>query len=69
MLKLSRARVIADIGQMAAELGINIYNVEIAHSAEGPRGVLVLVVDTAEAPRLHDAVVAKGHRATVSELS
>jgi prephenate dehydrogenase len=64
-----REGVLAEFTSLAAELGINIYNVEIAHSAEGPRGVLVLVVDTAEAPRLHDAVVAKGHRATVSELS
>ena len=31
-----------------ATSGINIYDIEIAHSAEGPRGVLVLVVDGAD---------------------
>ena len=33
--------------RLAGDLGINIYDIEIAHSAEGPRGVLVLVVDGA----------------------
>ena len=54
---------------LAGDLGINIYDIEIAHSAEGPRGVLVLVVGSDEAPALHQAVTAQGHRATVRELS
>ena len=42
-----RTGVIAEITVLAAELGINIVDLEIAHSVEGDRGVLVLVVDTA----------------------
>ena len=38
--------------RLAGDLGINIYDIEIAHSAEGPRGVLVLVVAAAEAEQL-----------------
>ena len=37
--------VLAEITSLAADAGINIYDIEIAHSAEGPRGVLILVVD------------------------
>jgi prephenate dehydrogenase len=40
-----RPGVIAEVTSLATELGANIYDIEIAHSAEGPRGVLVLVVD------------------------
>ncbi|HMD44904.1 MAG TPA: prephenate dehydrogenase/arogenate dehydrogenase family protein [Acidimicrobiales bacterium] len=64
-----RRGVLAELTTLAGDLGINIYDVEIAHSAEGPRGVLVLVVDAAEAATLHDAVTAHGYRCTVGELS
>ncbi|HWE66042.1 MAG TPA: prephenate dehydrogenase [Acidimicrobiales bacterium] len=57
-----RHGVLAEITSLAADLGISIYDIEIAHSAEGPRGVLILVVDTAEAPKLRDAVEALGYR-------
>jgi prephenate dehydrogenase len=64
-----REGVLAEFTSLAGDLGINIYDIEIAHSAEGPRGVLVLVVGSDEAPALHQAVTAQGHRATVRELS
>ncbi len=48
-----RPGVLAEVTTLAGELGVNIYDLEIAHSAEGPRGVLVLVVDAA----LAEAVV------------
>ncbi len=37
---------------LASELGINIFDLEIAHSVEGDRGVLVLVIDAAVGPVL-----------------
>jgi len=42
-----RPGVLAEVTTLAGELGVNIYDLEIAHSAEGPRGVLVLVIDAA----------------------
>jgi prephenate dehydrogenase len=39
-----RPGVLAEVTTLAGELGVNIYDIEIAHSAEGPRGVLLLVV-------------------------
>jgi len=54
---------------VAADGRISIYDIEIAHSAEGPRGVLILVVDTAEADRLRDAIEAKGYHCRAERLS
>ena len=55
--------VLAEITSLAGDLGINIYDIEIAHSAEGPRGVLVLVVGSDQAAgRSSGAVTAQGYR-------
>jgi prephenate dehydrogenase len=64
-----RAGVLAEITSLAADAGIGIYDIEIAHSAEGPRGVLILVVDGADAETLAAAVEAKGYRCQVAHLS
>ncbi|MGH9296682.1 MAG: prephenate dehydrogenase/arogenate dehydrogenase family protein [Acidimicrobiales bacterium] len=42
-----RPGVLAEVTAMASRMSANIYDIEIAHSTEGPRGVLVLVVDEA----------------------
>ena len=55
-----RAGVLAEITSLAADAGIGIYDIEIAHSAEGPAGVLILVVDGADAETLAAAVEAHG---------
>ena len=44
----------------AAELGVSVADVEIAHSVEGPGGVLVLVVEADPATRLVEALGATG---------
>jgi prephenate dehydrogenase len=53
-----RPGVLAEVTTLLGEMGVNIYDLEIAHSAEGDKGVLVLIVDsiTTEAIRsaLHD---------------
>jgi prephenate dehydrogenase len=64
-----RHGVLAEITSLAAVGGISIYDIEIAHSAEGPRGVLILVVDTAEADRLRDAIEAQGYHCRAERLS
>ena len=40
-----RPGVIAEVSTLLGGLGVNIFDIEIAHSAEGDRGVLVLIVD------------------------
>jgi prephenate dehydrogenase len=64
-----RAGVLAEITSLAADAGIGIYDIEIAHSAEGPRGVLILVVDSAEAETLAGAVESHGYRCRWEHLS
>ena len=64
-----RAGVLAEITSLAADAGIGIYDIEIAHSAEGPRGVLILVVDGADAGTLTSAIEARGYRCRAEHLS
>ncbi len=64
-----RRGVLAEITSLAADAGSSIYDIEIAHSAEGPRGVLILVVDTAAAGPLRDAIEERGYRCRAEQLS
>jgi prephenate dehydrogenase len=64
-----RQGVLAEFTGLAGDLGINIYDLTIAHSAEGPRGVLTLVVGADEADRLRKAIEGRGHSCTVIELA
>ncbi len=63
-----RPGVIAEITTMAGDMGVNIFDLEIAHSVEGDRGVMVLVVDSRDAESLHDALAARGFRPTAGFL-
>lgn len=64
-----REGVLAELTSVAGDLGVNIYDIEIAHSPEGPRGVLLLVVDAEDAVKLRDAVCARGYHATAQAIS
>lgn len=64
-----REGVLAEITGAASDLGVNIYDIEIAHSPEGPRGVLVLVVEGSDAPALREQMRRRGHRSTAQDLS
>ncbi len=59
-----RPGVFAEIYTLAFELDVNIVDDDIAHSVEGDRGVLVLVVDGGAAPTLLAALAERGYRAT-----
>ncbi len=59
-----RAGMIAEISVLAAELGVNIVDLEIAHSLDGDRGVMILVVDQLSAPTLLTTLSGRGYRAT-----
>jgi len=61
-----RPGVIAEVTVLAAELGINILDLEIAHSVDGDRGVLVLLVDRLSAPTLLATLADRGYRASGS---
>jgi prephenate dehydrogenase len=57
-----RPGVLAEVTTLAGELDVNVLDLEIAHSAEGDRGVLIVTVDAQAAPRLCAALEARGYR-------
>jgi prephenate dehydrogenase len=64
-----RPGVLAEITTLAGDLAVNISDLEIAHSAEGDRGVLVVVVDADSASELVAALIARGYRCTARNLA
>jgi hypothetical protein len=61
--------VLAEVTTLLGELGVNIEDLEIAHSAEGPRGVIVLVVEDTAADDARKALVARGFHPSLRGLS
>ena len=66
---LDRRGEIAAIASLSTDLDVNIYDLEIAHSAEGDRGVIVLVVEASLAERLSGGLMAHGYRPTLRPLT
>jgi len=64
-----RPGVLAEITTLLGELDVNIEDLEIAHSVEGERGVLVLVVQAEAADGTRAALAARGFHPTVRHLS
>ncbi|MDW3218763.1 MAG: prephenate dehydrogenase/arogenate dehydrogenase family protein [Acidimicrobiales bacterium] len=65
---LDRQGEIAAIATLAADLDVNIYDLEIAHSAEGPRGVVVVLVESALAERFQGGLMVQGYRPSIRPL-
>jgi len=65
---LDRPGSLAEILVLATELGINVFDVEIAHSVEGDRGVLVVVIDARSAPAFAAALGVRGLRSSTSPV-
>ena len=63
-----RAGVLAEVTTLAGTLDVNFADVEIAHSSEGERGVLILIVEAAAAERLRAGLWAQGFRPAVLPL-
>lgn len=63
-----RPGTLAEVTTLAAELGVNIYDLSIAHSAEGDRGTLLIVVDAASADLMRGAALARGFRPSAQPL-
>ena len=53
---------------LLGEMGVNIYDREIAHSAEGDRGVLVLVGDGSVAAAVREALHGRDYRSSVRPI-
>jgi prephenate dehydrogenase len=64
-----RPGVLAEITTLASELGVNIYDLEIAHSSEGEAGVLILLVGAGSTDLLRGGLLARGYRPSAQRLS
>lgn len=60
---------IATIATLASELDVNIFDLEITHSGEGQRGVMMMVVDRVQTERLLGGLIARGYRPTSHDLA
>jgi len=63
-----RPGVIAEVSTLLGGLGVNIFDVEITHSTEGDRGVLVLVIDASAEEVVRTALASRGYRASLRRL-
>ena len=63
-----RPGVLAGVTTLLGEMGVNIYDLEIAHSAEGDRGVLVLVIDAAAGEAVRAALHEREYRCSLRPL-
>lgn len=59
---------LARITRLATDIDVNIYDLEIAHSAEGNQGVVVVVVESRLAERLMGALMAHDYRPSIRTL-
>ena len=59
---------IAAIATLATELDVNIHDLELTHSGEGKRGVMMLLTDAEAKDLLVGGLIAKGYRPTVRSL-
>jgi prephenate dehydrogenase len=64
-----RPGVLAEVTTLAGSLGINIADLEIAHSIEGTGGVLVLVIAAGHADPFESALVKRGYHSSRTVLS
>lgn len=60
---------LAEVTTLAGTLGVNISDIEIAHSVEGRGGVLVLLVAADETDRFSAALTERGYHAVRTTLS
>lgn len=59
---------LAAVTALATDLSVNVYDIEVVHSAEEKGGRLLLVVDSERAPELVDALRVTGRNVTSNEL-
>lgn len=63
-----RAGAAAEVFTLAAELGVNTANFEVAHSVEGDRGVLVMIVDATSVDMFRGGLIARGFKPATTRV-
>jgi len=65
---LDRPGVLAEVTTLAADLDVNIFNLDMAHSVEGDRGVLIVTIDALASERVCEALTARGYKPSASPV-
>lgn len=60
---------LAEVTAALGGAGVNIWDIEIAHSAEGPRGVLVVSISTEDHDRARQVLLERGFRPSMRPIS
>ena len=60
---------LARVVEIAGDTDVNVYDIEIAHGSEGDRGVLILLVEDADAPGLIEVLRRHDYRPRIRALS
>ena len=68
-MQVDLPEVLAEVTTLFGELGVNIFDIEIAHSAEGPRGVLILLVDSGKVETFVESLVGDGYAVSSRPLT
>ena len=63
-----RKGVLAEITTLAGDLDVSIVDLEIAHSVEGDRGVLIVTIDALASDRVCDALTERGYKPSASPV-
>lgn len=58
----------AEVFALAGQLGVNVFDFEVVHSAEGDRGIMVMVVDSAQTELFRGGLMARGFRPALQKL-
>ncbi len=64
-----RSGAAAEVFTLAAKLGVNVANFEVAHSVEGERGILIVIIDKASQDMFRGGLIARGFRPTIQAIS
>ena len=69
MVITDRPGELAEVTAALGGAGVNIWDIEIAHSAEGPRGVLVVSISTEDQERAREVLLERGFRPSMRPIS
>lgn len=64
-----RSGAAAEVFTLAAKLGVNVANFEVAHSVEGERGILIVIIDEPSKDMFRGGLIARGFRPTIQAIS
>src|SRR5205085_6759147 len=63
-----RTGAAAEVFTLAAELGVNVADFEVYHSAEGDRGIMILLIEAATGELFRGGLIARGFRQSVRRM-